>query len=350
MFVQFILSFPRTHLFYHMPNHSFKAFRITENEEGQFKRNIIERNTDDLPAGEVLVKVKYAGLNYKDALSSIGNRGVTKSYPHTPGIDGAGVIKASTDPKFSEGMEVLVTSYDLGMNTDGAFAEYIRVPAEWVIPLPDGLGLKESMILGTAGLTAGIGLFKMKMMGQSPSLGPIMITGASGGVGSIGVGIFAKAGYEVIASSGKGKNADFLTKLGASRIVDREYANEDSSKPLIRPRWAGALDTVGGNTLATLIKGCQPGGSVAACGLVSSPVLSTTVFPFIINGVNLLGLDSATYPLEERKKVWELLAGEWRPDHLLETGRIIALKELDPFIDKILAGENVGRVVVDLDR
>ena len=327
----------------------FKAFRIIEDESGKFTRHIIERNIEDLPDGDVLIKVHYAALNYKDALSSVGNKGVTRNYPHTPGIDGAGTVVESKTRRFKAGDEVLVTSYDLGMNTDGAFAEYIRVPEGWVVTLPDGLNLKESMVIGTAGLTAAIGLYKLEMMGQNPEQGPIVVSGASGGVGSMAVGILAKAGYQVIASTGKENAEDFLKNIGASEVVDREFANDDSSRPLMKPKWAGGIDTVGGNTLATLLKGCQPGGSIAACGLVGSPNLSTTVFPFIINGINLLGLDSANFPMKERQEVWNRLAGVWKLSDLTSVTTMSTLEQLDSFIDKILKGTLKGRVVVKMD-
>jgi putative YhdH/YhfP family quinone oxidoreductase len=328
---------------------TFQALRIIEDESGKFVRNIIERKIDDLPACEVLIKVHFAGLNFKDALSSIGNKGVTKNYPHTPGIDGAGTVVECNNAKFKEGDHVLVTSYDLGMNTDGAFGEYIRVPSEWIVPLPKGLNLKESMIIGTAGLTAGIGLHKMEMMGQEPEKGAIAVSGASGGVGSMAVGILAKAGYQVIASTGKEDATELLKGLGASEVVDREFINDESSRPLIKSRWAGAIDTVGGNTLATLLKGCRSGGSVGSCGLVGSPVLSTTVFPFIINGINLLGLDSANFPMPERLRVWDNLATTWRVSDMESVATLCKLDELSPYIDKMLKGETMGRIVVEMD-
>lgn len=327
---------------------TFRALRVKENETGKFIRNIIERKLDDLPDGDVLIKVRYAALNYKDALSSVGNKGVTKNYPHTPGIDAAGTVVECKTPQFKAGDKVLVTSYDLGMNTDGAFAEYIRVPEGWVVPLPNGLNLRECMIIGTAGLTAAIGLYKLEMMGQNPEQGPIIISGASGGVGSMAVGILAKAGYQVIASTGKENVEEFLKNIGASEVVDREFANDDSSRPLMKPKWAGGIDTVGGNTLATLLKGCQPGGSVASCGLVGSPNLSTTVFPFIINGINLLGLDSANFPMKERRQIWKRLAQEWKLSDLDSMATMCTLEELDPYIDQILHGTLKGRVVVDM--
>lgn len=328
---------------------TFRALKVKENETGKFIRNIIERKLDDLPDGDVLIKVRYAALNYKDALSSVGNKGVTRNYPHTPGIDAAGTVVECKTPQFKAGDKVLVTSYDLGMNTDGAFAEYIRVPEGWVVPLPNGLNLRECMIIGTAGLTAAIGLYKLEMMGQNPEQGPIIISGASGGVGSMAVGILAKAGYQVIASTGKESVEEFLKNIGASEVVDREFANDDSSRPLMKPKWAGGIDTVGGNTLATLLKGCKPGGSVASCGLVGSPNLSTTVFPFIINGINLLGLDSANFPMKERRQIWKRLAQEWKLSDLDSIATMCTLEELDPYIDQILHGTLKGRVVVGMD-
>lgn len=328
---------------------SFKALRIEEASSGQFTRTVLQRKTEELPEGDVLIKVHFAGLNYKDALSSIGNRGVTKHYPHTPGIDGAGVVEESRDPAIAVGDEVIVTGFDLGMNTDGAFAGYIRVPAEWVVPLPKTLSLKESMIIGTAGLTAGIGLYKMEKMGQRPADGPVVVTGSTGGVGSLAVGILARAGYEVIAATGKVDATSYLQELGASEVVSREFVNDKSDKPLMRAQWSGAIDTVGGNTLSTLLKGCKRGGSVAACGLVDTPSLSTTVFPFILNGINLLGLDSATFPMQDRLVVWQNLATHWKVPNLDRLTTTCSLEELDHYIEQILQGKVKGRVVVDLN-
>ncbi|MEM7370887.1 MAG: YhdH/YhfP family quinone oxidoreductase [Bacteroidota bacterium] len=331
-----------------MDTTTFRALRITEAEDKTYHRSIETRNIADLPEGEVLIRVHYAALNYKDALSASGNKGVTRKFPHTPGIDGAGLVARSTHADFKEGDAVLVTSYDLGMNTDGAFSEYIQVPAEWVVPLPTGMSLKESMIIGTAGLTAGIGLYKMEQLGQHPGMGPIVVTGSTGGVGSMAVGVLAKAGYEVIASTGKADAAPYLTRLGAKEVVDRAFVDDDSGRPLLRPKWAGGIDTVGGNTLATLLKGCSKEGSIAACGLVGSPKLSMTVFPFILNGVNLLGMDSATFAMPKRREVWNRLASDWLVDDLESLATTCRLEELNPYIDQILKGGIKGRVIVDL--
>ncbi|MEZ4687870.1 MAG: YhdH/YhfP family quinone oxidoreductase [Bacteroidia bacterium] len=325
----------------------FKTLLIYE-EDGNFRRAIEQRHTDELPEGDVLIRVHHAGLNYKDALSATGNKGVTRKYPHTPGIDASGVVEESSDARFSAGQKVIVTSYDLGMNTDGAFGEFIRVPAGWVVPLPDALSLKQSMILGTAGFTAALALYKMELCGQSPEMGKIVVTGATGGVGSMAVAILAKAGYEVIASTGKESEHAYLKQLGAVEAVGRSVVDDDSGRPLLRPQWAGGIDTVGGNTLATLLKGCGRNGSIATCGLVASPKLNTTVFPFILNGVNLLGVDSAETPRDIRHHLWQKLASDWNISaHLEAMCTDASLEELnDKYIDMILAGKTRGRVVV----
>ena len=327
-----------------MEQTEFKALVIRENAGG-FEINLETRLISDLPEGEVLIKIAYAALNYKDALSSIGNRGVTKNYPHTPGIDGSGNVVHSSHPGFAKGDKVLVTSYDLGMNTDGAFAEYIRVPAEWVVPLPDGIDLREAMILGTAGYTAALALHKMEQSGQRPELGEIVITGATGGVGSMAISILHKAGYRVVASSGKTEEYDWLQQLGAKRCINRSEVSDESGRPLLASKWAGAIDTIGGNTLATLLKTCRKNGNVASCGLVASPKLETTVFPFILNGVNLLGVDSAETDRQLRLQIWNKLAGTWKPTGLSELVTEVKLEEIPRYMDDMLNGESRGRIV-----
>lgn len=327
----------------------FQAYRIFELEDGTFQRKIVTRSTDELPQGEVLIKVAYAGLNFKDALSSTGHKGITREFPHTPGVDAAGYVASSSDLQFKEGDEVLVTGYDLGMNTDGGFGQYIRVPKGWVVPLPKNLSLKESMILGTAGFTSALALWKMEKAGQSPEMGEIVITGATGGVGSMAVSIFSTAGYQVVASSGKAEEEDYLKKLGAVRREDRSYANDESGRLLLRTQWAGALDTVGGNTLATLMKACGKNGSIAVCGLVSSHELNTTVYPFLLNGINLIGVESAETSIDVRLKLWEKLNSIWKPGHLNDISKLISLDELDDQIELILKGKTRGRVVVKHD-
>lgn len=328
----------------------FKALWVTETADGKFERNIIERVIDDLPAGEVVIRVLYSALNYKDALSATGNKGITRKYPHTPGIDAAGVVEISRHERFATGDEVIVTGNDLGMNTCGGFGEFIRVPAAWVIRKPDGYTLKECMILGTAGVTAALALHKMEMLGLNPAQGPIVVTGATGGVGSIAVSLLAKSGYEVIAVTGKSHADEYLQHLGAHKIENRDFVNDSSGKALLRPQWAGAIDTVGGNTLLTLLKGCKPEGSVVSTGLVSSPKLDATVYPFILNGVSLLGVGSAETPMTTRMLIWDKFKDVWNiKDKLNAIAKEVTLDELNlTYIDAILQGKIMGRIVVKI--
>jgi len=326
---------------------TFKAMVVEEGAEKTYSRKIQERTIGDLPDGDVLIRVAYSSLNYKDALSAVGNRGVTRKYPHTPGIDAAGVVVQSRNDGFEAGDEVIVTSYDLGMNTAGGFGQYIRVPAGWVVPLPPGLTLLESMMLGTAGFTAGMSVFSLTHC-VPPDAGEILVTGATGGVGSLAVAILAKLGYQVAAATGKGDAADFLRQLGASRIVMRDEVRDASGKPLLKALWAGVIDTVGGEILATALKSTDMHGVVTCCGNVMSPELPINVFPFILRGVSLMGIDSQNCPMAQRMKIWEKLSGAWKPENLATLCRVVALEQLDTEIGRILKGGQKGRVVVDL--
>jgi len=328
-------------------NIKFKALVISE-ENGKFIRRVAERRIDDLPAGDVLIKVTYSSLNYKDALSATGNKGVTRKYPHTPGIDAAGIIAESSSNKFKVGDEVLVTGYDLGMNTSGGFAEYIRVPIEWIVKLPPGLSLKESMIYGTAGFTAALSLYKLLQCSEEKIQGEFLVTGATGGVGSLAVALLSKNDYDVVASTGKKNKTDYLKKLGAKEVINRKEVDDKSEKPLLNRRWKAAVDTVGGNILATVIKQMDYGCSVASCGNTYSPDLQTTVFPFILRGVNLLGINSAETQMDLRMKIWDKLAGDWKPDCLNEIYTECSLEALSNKIDLILQGQITGRVVVKI--
>jgi acrylyl-CoA reductase (NADPH) len=330
-----------------MKNIHFSAYWITEESDGTFKSQIIQRNTDDLPQNGVLIKVAYSSLNYKDALSATGNKGVTRRYPHTPGIDAAGFVAESNSPEFKPGDQVIVTGYDLGMNTMGGFGEYINVPSEWVIPLPSGLSLKDSMILGTAGFTAALSMHHLLRCGQKPKDGSLLVSGATGGVGSLSVAIASKTGFEVTASTGKKDEKEYLINLGAKNIIDRSEVDDQSGRMLLRPQWAGAIDTVGGNTLATILKSLKPHGNVACCGNVASPLLNTSVFPFILNGVNLLGINSATTPLLLRRSLWNKLADDWKPDLQLIKTQTAGLDSINKSIEKILKGGITGRVVLE---
>lgn len=325
---------------------NYKALYITE-ENGEFKRNIIERNTNDLPDHDTLIRVHYSTLNYKDALSINGHKGITRTFPHQPGVDASGVIVSSSNSNLKVGDKVIVTGYDLGMNTDGGLGQYIKVPSEWVIPLPENMTLRTSMIYGTAGFTAALALQLLEQNGQKPDQGPIVVTGSTGGVGSFAVGICAKAGYDVIATTGKKETqSDFLTMLGAKQIEERSFADIDTPKLLLRAKWAGAIDTVGGNTLHTLLKACKEYGNVACCGLVQSPKLDISVYPFIINGISLLGVATAENPLQEKIDVWKKLSNEWALPQLEDITTEISLEEVSDVIDVMITGKSLGKTIV----
>jgi putative YhdH/YhfP family quinone oxidoreductase len=329
-------------------NQTFKALRVIE-EEGKYIRRIEDRKLTDLPKGDVLVRVKYSSLNYKDALSCMGNKGVTRNYPHTPGIDASGIVEASSDSRFKEGDEVIVTSYDLGMNTDGGFSEFIRVPADWVVRKPEDLSLKQAMIYGTAGFTAGLSVERLLNAGQTPEMGPVVVTGALGGVGSAAVAILSKLGFEVIAATSDLKDGEeALKKLGAASRIDKTETDDQSGRPVLRPKWAGAIDVVGGNILSTLIKACQPMGNVTCCGNIGSGDLDGTVYPYILRGVSLIGIDSQNCPMTLRQKVWDKLAKEWHCETLNEVVIESNLVGLDTYIDKMIGKKSRGLVIVKL--
>ena len=330
---------------------TFKALVIREFEEKKFSIKIEEREIDSLPKGEVLVEVKYSSLNYKDALSASGNKGVTRNYPHTPGIDAAGIVTKSYDKKFKEGDEVIITGYDLGMNTSGGFGKYIRIPSGWIVKLPNNLSLRESMIYGTAGFTAAPSLERLEHLGiEQNDESRVLITGATGGVGSMAVALAAKAGYKTAALTGKPEKEDFLKELGATEVVGRDSLDTESTKPLLKTKWSGVIDTVGGEILSAAIRSTSYRGSVATCGNVLSPKFDITVFPFILRGVNLLGIDSAKCPMDARLKIWEKLSGDWKLNNLDDIIDEISLNELSNKIDLMLEGKSVGRVVINLDK
>ncbi|MGL4999727.1 YhdH/YhfP family quinone oxidoreductase [Cetobacterium sp.] len=324
----------------------FKSFLVTE-KDGKFNRSIIEKDVVDLPEYEVLIKVEYSSLNYKDALSSSGNRGVTKNYPHTPGIDAAGVVVESKNLSFKPGDKVIVTGFDFGMNTSGGYQEYIKVPAAWVIKLPEKMTLKESMIYGTAGLTAAISVYKLVVKGLvKPEDGEILVTGSTGGVGSVAIKILKKLGYDVVAITGKSEDK-YLIKIGAKRVIKREEFN-DTSRPMLRGVYAGAIDTVGGNILSTVIKSLKYNGVVTACGNAAGASFESSVFPFILRGITLYGVDSVEITLEEREILWRKLAEEWKIENIDEIVTEINLDGLNQKIENVLLGTNIGRVIVKI--
>ena len=327
---------------------SFTAMIVEESSPKNFTRSIRTRQIADLPAGDLLVKVHYSSLNFKDALSAMGRPGVTKQYPHTPGIDAAGEVVQCSDGSFSHGDQVIVTGYDLGMNTAGGFGQYIRIPSHWAVRLPKGLSLRESMIIGTAGFTAGLSVWKLASNGVQTGDGEILVTGATGGVGSIAVSLLAKAGYRVVAATGKSSERDYLLRLGAVEVIGRDEVLAGVERPMMKERWAGVVDVVGGDMLAAAIKSTRYGGTVTCCGLVGSAELPINVFPFILRGVSLLGIDSVQCPRDPRLAVWELLAGQWKPDTLETTAEECTLQNLEGKIQAILNGNLRGRTLVNL--
>ena len=327
---------------------SFRAFRVEKTENRQFPRSVVELDSAGLPPGELLIDVAYSSLNYKDALSATGNPGVSRNFPHTPGIDAAGTVRESQSEAFAVGDEVIVIGFDLGMNTAGGFAEKIRVPAAWAVPTPAGLDLRASMILGTAGFTAALCVHKLEAFGMTPDGGPVLVTGATGGVGSVAVKLLAQLGYEVHAVTGKPDQHDFLAGLGAKELMSREDALKGAERPLGRPTWGGVVDTVGGDILVNGVKSLRYGASLAACGLVASPDIPATVLPFILRHVNLLGIDSVELPLPQKAEIWNKLAGVWQLDGLEGLVAPLTLATLSDAIDRILAGKMVGRGLVDL--
>lgn len=335
---------------------NFQAWVVREesspgSENKQFLLNIETRQLDDLPAGDVVVRVSHSSVNYKDALSAQGNPGVTRVFPHTPGIDAVGLVVSDSSGKFNAGDEVIVTGYDLGMNTPGGFGEKIRVPSSWLVRKPETLSPLQAMAIGTAGLTAAWCVEKLLHNGVKPAQGPVLVTGASGGVGSVAVNLLADLGFEVHAMSGSEAAQSMLKELGASQIVPREHLQEGIKKPMLKETWAGAVDCIGGGTLFQVVKSLKYGGSVACCGLVAGPAMANaTVFPFILRGVNLLGVDSVNVPLTEKTALWGKLAGEWNPSGLDKLTHVIGPAEVPGTLQKILKGETLGRYVLDWSR
>ncbi|MCB2387917.1 YhdH/YhfP family quinone oxidoreductase [Thalassolituus alkanivorans] len=328
---------------------TFLAYRVEETEQGM-KAAWQTLSDDDLPAGDVLIDVAYSSVNYKDALSASGNKGVTRAYPHTPGIDVAGTVLASNDPQFKTGDEVVVFGYDLGMNTAGGFGQHVRVPAGWVLHKPQTLNMAESMAWGTAGFTAALSLQKLERAGIRPDAGPVVVTGATGGVGSVAVALLAAQGYEVVALSGKPEQEAFLKGLGASRVIGRDEVLALKGKAMAKPLYQAAIDTVGGDLVSALIPQIQPEGAVTTCGMIAGVKIEASVFPFILRGVSLLGVDSVEIPLADKQAVLNKVASAWRLPQLEEMTTEIGRAELPAVLAAILAGQGVGRYRVNLKR
>ncbi len=326
----------------------FKALMVDKNEN-DFSVQVKNITLNELPKGDVLIKVSYSAINYKDGLASIPNGKIVTTYPFIPGIDLAGVVVSSQDPRFREGDEVIATSYEIGVSHYGGYSEYARIPGDWIVPLPENLTLKESMILGTAGITAALSIQRLEDNGLSPEKGKVLVTGATGGVGSLAVSMLSKRGYEVVASTGKMYEYSFLHKLGAKEIISREDVFNGKIKPLDKQIWAAAVDPVGGETLASILSKIQYNGSVAVSGLTGGGNVPTTVFPFILRGINLLGIDSVYCPMHVRQDLWNRMATDLKPSTLSETvNKEITLEELPETLPTILKGQARGRIIVKI--
>ena len=327
---------------------TYQALESVKTEEENIL-SIVEKNVDELPEGDLLIKVSYSSLNYKDAMSASGMPGVTRNYPHTPGIDAVGEIDASSNKQFKEGDKVIVTGYDLGMNTAGGFGQYIRVPAEWATPLPNGLSESESMSLGTAGLTAGLSVLALETYrgAQGVQETKSIVTGATGGVGSIALMLLSKLDSKVTAITGKKEQIDFLTGLGASEVILREDLPEIARKPIGKSIWDLGVDVASGDLLTMLLTSLTPGGAVACSGLVGGPSFESSIFPFILRGNALLGIDSVEIPLKQKSEIWEKFSSDWKLD-LAELTKEVSLDGLENEIQKILQGNQVGRILVNL--
>jgi putative YhdH/YhfP family quinone oxidoreductase len=326
---------------------SFKAYLIEE-KEGKTHSGFVALDETALDAGEVTIKVAYSSVNYKDALAATGVGRIIRRYPCIGGIDLSGTVEKSSDPRFSPGDLVIATSFDIGVAHHGGYAHYARVPADWVVPLPAGLTLFDAMALGTAGFTAALGIIRMEENGLTPAKGPVIVTGATGGVGSLAVDMLAKLGYQVTAFTGKEAEFDYLKLLGAAEVMLRSSLDLSRVRPLDKALWAGAVDNLGGDMLAWIASTMKQGGTIASIGLAASTSLNTTVMPFILRGACLLGIDSGYIGEPYRTGVWQRLASDLRPRHLLEMTRTISFDELPEVFDDFLKGRAHGRVVVEI--
>ncbi|MFY0783440.1 acryloyl-CoA reductase [Peribacillus simplex] len=322
---------------------------VVNKQDDQFTVNIQKLSVDDLPQEDVLIRVHYSGVNYKDSLASIPNGNIVSSYPIVPGIDMAGVVVSSEDSRFKKGDEVIATSYGIGVSQSGGYSQFARVPADWIVPLPDGLTMKEAMIIGTAGFTAALSVQRLEENDLTPGQGSVLVTGATGGVGSFAVSILSKLGYSVEASTGKESEHGYLKEIGATTIISREEVYDGKLRALGKQKWSGAVDPVGGEPLASVLSQTKYGGSVAVSGLTAGTSLPATVFPFILRGVNLLGIDSVNCPMDTRLKVWHRLATDFKLTHLEQlVQQEITIDELPDILPTLLKGEARGRTIVKL--
>ena len=327
---------------------TFKAVLVEETANKQFTVKIANRSISDLPDNDLLINVHYSSLNFKDALSASGNKRVSSHFPHTPGIDAAGVVVSDKSGTFSTGDEVLVFGYDLGMNTPGGLGQMISIPSNWAVKRPKNLSLKEAMSYGTGGLTAALCIQKLEKMGACPQGGPVAVTGSTGGVGSISIALLKQLGYSVVAFSGKPEQTEHLKSIGADEVLHRDVLNEVADLPMGKERWAHGIDTLGGDYLSNLLKQIKSGGGVSACGLASSDSFSSTVFPFIIRGVSLLGVDSVYIPLSDKQHIWQRVASDMKLPNLQNLCEEISLDQAPEYLQRFMQSKVVGRYLVNL--
>lgn len=327
---------------------TFKALLVEEQQDNIFTKSVVERHIRDLPDNDLLIQVHYSSLNYKDAMSASGNKRISQHFPHTPGIDAAGIVVNDKSGTFEKGQSVLVFGYDLGMNTPGGLGQMISIPANWAVACPNTLTLKEAMTYGTGGLTAALCVQKLEKMGAKPSDGPVAVTGATGGVGSISIALLKQLGYDVVAFSGKPEQSDSLIALGAGEVLHRDLILEVKDKPIGKEKWAHAIDVLGGDYLTGLLKQIKAGGGVTSVGLAASPELAMNVLPFITRGVSLLGVDSVYIPLEDKQHIWQRVATDMKLANLDSYQQEISLMQTPEYLDRFLQGKSVGRYVVDL--
>jgi len=330
-----------------MNNLEFRALVVNKHED-TFTVNVTNLTLNDLPEGNVVIKVAYSSINFKDGLAATPNGNIVNVYPHVPGIDMVGTVISSQDARYNEGDEIIATSYEIGVSRFGGFSEYARIPADWIVPLPKGLSMKEAMSYGTAGFTAALSIQRLEENGVTPDKGPVLVSGATGGVGSSAVSMLAKLGYQVVASTGKESEYDFLYEIGANEIISRQELQPEKVRPIDKQRWAAAIDPVGGNTLSYILSTMKYGGSVAVSGLTGGVKVPTTVFPFILRGVNLLGIDSVFCPMSTRSALWERMANDMKPDNLDKITTEVTLDELPTTLPLILDGKIKGRTVLKL--
>ncbi|MFQ3543985.1 acryloyl-CoA reductase [Halobacillus rhizosphaerae] len=327
---------------------TFQAYRITR-EDDTINAEIEELTTEDLPESDVLIRVRYSSVNFKDGMVSQPNNSLVKEYPIVPGIDLAGEVVESKDSRFQSGDQVIATSYEIGVNHFGGYSEYANIPADWIVPLPENLTLEESMLYGTAGFTAALSIHRLELNGLSPEKGPVLVTGATGGVGSMAIAMLTKRGYQVEASTGSKEQSNYLEGIGADRILSREDVYNGTIKPLASSRWAAAIDPVGGEPLASILSQLKYNGAAALSGLTAGTKVPAQVYPFILRGISLIGIDSVNCPMEIRKAIWERLAADLKPEHALDQMKsIISLKDLPHTLQKILNGNTQGRIIVKL--